>query len=397
MRIIVYVAAAIAVLAVVLWNTAFYTVRENQQALILQFGAAVHTVEKPGLGVLMPFVQSVLTFEKRILDVDVPAQEINMRGSQGRSTLTGGTDAAPAAAGQASNTIRIVVDAFGRYRITDPLKFYQALQTTQRAESQLQTSIQSTLREVLAGRPLSSLLSVQRIELMRQIRDQVNAEVREKYGIDVVDVRIRRAEVPPQNRASVFGAMRTQAEAQAAQIRAVGAQKSQEIRAQADAQATITIAEGTRDAAIIRGEGDAQRNEIFARAFGHDPQFFEFYRTMQAYQAALSGSDTTMVLTPDSEFLRLFNRGPDAASSANGPIDPVSIGLPAAPVSTTPAPAPAAVPVPVPEVTPPAPAETPAEAPVETPAEPAPEPAPAPAAPEPAPAAPATETPASGG
>lgn len=285
MRTLGIIAAAIVGGLLLLWNFVFFTVDQTEQALVVQFGSPQRVVTEPGLNVLIPFVQNVIYFEKRVLDLDAPSEEVT-----------------------SSDQKRLVVDAFARYRIVDPLKFYQTVNNTQLAEQRLSAILNSNIRVTLAGKTFQAVLSGQRAELMRLIRDQTNAEAA-GLGIQVVDVRIRRADLPQANSQAIFARMRTDRQKEAADIRAKGNQLSQEIRAEADKKSTIIIAEATKQAAIMRGEGDAQRNKIYAEAFSKDPDFFAFYRSMQAYTASMSGSDTTMVLSPNSEFFHFFKGG----------------------------------------------------------------------------------------
>ncbi len=314
MRTALIIVAGVVALLLIVWNFVFFTVAQNQQALVLQFGAPVRSVDQPGLGVLIPFVQNVVFFEKRLLDVDVPETEVNLAARRGAQAPADGGEAVSAAAGD--DNIRLVVDAFARYRIVDPLKFFQKLRDTTRANAQLQSSISSSLRAVMGGQPLQSVLSEQRVGLMNRIRDDVNARLRDENGIEVVDVRIRRADLPQANSRAVFDQMRANRQRVAAELRAEGQRTATEIRSEADKRAQITVANATRDANLTRGKGDSERNRIFAEAFGRDPAFFEFYRTMQAYSAGITGSDTTMVLSPTSDFFQYFQSGPGSAPLA---------------------------------------------------------------------------------
>lgn len=295
MRSLAIIAAAVIGGLLLLWNFVFFTVDQTEQALVVQFGSPQRVVTDPGLNVLIPFVQNVIYFEKRVLDLDAPSEEVT-----------------------SSDQKRLVVDAFARYRIVDPLKFYQTVNNTTLAEQRLSAILNSNIRVTLAGRTFQAVLSGQRAELMRIIRDQTNAEAA-SLGIEVVDVRIRRADLPQANSQAIFARMRTDRQKEAADIRAKGNQGSQEIRAEADKQATIIVAEATKKAAIMRGEGDGQRNKIYAEAFSQDPNFFAFYRSMQAYAASMSGTDTTMVLSLDSQFFSYFKAGAGKAPGAAPP------------------------------------------------------------------------------
>jgi membrane protease subunit HflC len=292
----------IAIAAVVVGYSAFYTVYQTQQALIVRLGQPVRVVTEPGLHVKMPFIDSVITFDKRILDLESPAQELI-----------------------ASDQKRLVVDAFARYRIVDLLKFYQTLGSIFGANSQLAIIMNSSLRRVLGEASFQEVVRDERAQLMARIREQVDREA-EVYGISVVDVRIRRADLPEQNSQAVYQRMQTERQREAAEFRAQGAQRGQEIRARADRDVTVLIAEATSKAEQTRGEGDAERNRIFADAFTRDKDFFSFYRSMQAYEAAFQHNDTRMLLKPESEFFRFF-----VAPGGNRPGTPGAATPPATP------------------------------------------------------------------
>jgi membrane protease subunit HflC len=269
-----------------------YMVNERQQALILRLGEPVGEVnasgnEDPGLHVKIPFVMDVLFFDKRNLEFDMNPEEI-----------------------QASDQVRLVVDAFLRYRITSPLRFYQTVRDERGAQSRLRSIMDDSLRGVIASIPSQDVISGQRAELMERVQTAVEAQVRRQdLGIEVVDVRILRADLPQQIAERVFQRMRSEREQRAAQIRAEGNQAAAEIQADADRQATIIRAEARRDAERLRGEGDARRNAIYAAAYGRDPEFFAFYRSMEAYDQAI-GDGTPIVIPPDSEFFEYFrNQG----------------------------------------------------------------------------------------
>ena len=262
--------------------SSFYSVYQTQQALVVRLGQPVRVVEDPGLHVKVPFIDSVITIDKRILDLEAPAQELI-----------------------ASDQKRLVVDAFARYRIVDALRYYQTLGSIAGANSQLTILLSSALRRVLGEVSFTHVVRDERAQLMARIREQVDREA-ETYGISVVDVRIRRADLPEQNSQAVYQRMQTERQREAAEFRAQGSQRSQEIRARADRDVTVLIAESTSRAEQTRGEGDAERNRIFADAYGRDTDFFSFYRSMQAYEAAFHHNDTRMLLKPDSDFFRFF-------------------------------------------------------------------------------------------
>jgi modulator of FtsH protease HflC len=229
-----------------------------------------------------PLIDSVISIDNRILDLEAPAQEVI-----------------------ASDQKRLVVDAFARYRINDPLRFYQTVSSIEGANSRLATLLVSALRRVLGEANFIEVVRDERPQLTQKMREQVDREAA-AFGIDVVDVRIRRADLPEQNSQAVYQRMQTERQREAAEFRAQGNQRSQEIRARADRDYTVLIADATSRAEQIRGEGDAERNRIFAEAFGRDADFFAFYRSMQALEAGLKHNDTRMLLKPDSEFFRYF-------------------------------------------------------------------------------------------
>lgn len=285
-----------------LWNFVFFVVDQREQALVVELGNAKRTVTEPGLYLMIPFVQNVVYFEKRILEIDAPATESLSKDQK-----------------------RVVVSAFARYRIVNPLLFYQAVNNISQAEQRIGTALSSNIRGALASRPFQALLSTDRNELMQAIRKGTNDEA-QSWGIEIVDVRIRRADLPQANSEAIFSRMKTARQKEAAEIRAKGDQAAQVIRAEADKKAAITIAEAQKQAEILRGQGDGERNRIYAEAYSKDPSFFEFYRSMQAYATSMSGTDTTMVLTPDSSFFRYFSQGanPSGAKTAAPPPAPAA-------------------------------------------------------------------------
>jgi membrane protease subunit HflC len=238
----------------------------------------------------------VISIDKRILDLENPAQEVI-----------------------ASDQKRLVVDAFARYRIKNALRFYQSIGTIQAANIQLTTLLNAALRRVLGEVTFIQVVRDEREGLMTRIREQLDREA-DGYGIQVVDVRIRRADLPEQNSQAVYKRMQTEREREAAEFRAQGGQKAQEIRSRADREATVIIADANAKAEQVRGEGDAERNRLFAEAYGKDADFFAFYRSMGAYEAGLKGNDTRFLLKPDSNFFRFFGNptGRPAAASASG-------------------------------------------------------------------------------
>jgi membrane protease subunit HflC len=285
------VALVLVLAALIVGYSSFFTVYQTQQALVVRLGNPVRVVSEPGLHVKLPFVDNVIAVDRRILDLEAPAQEVI-----------------------ASDQKRLVVDAFARYRIKDPLRFYQTLGSILGANSQLAILLNSALRRVLGEATFTHVVRDQRADLMARIRDLVDREAA-SYGIEVVDVRIRRADLPEQNSQAVYQRMQTERQREAAEFRAQGAQRGQEIRSRADREVTVLVAEATAKSEQIRGEGDSQRNQIFADAFTRDTDFFNFYRSMQAYEASLRHNDTRLLLKPDTNFFRYFN---DPAGKANG-------------------------------------------------------------------------------
>jgi membrane protease subunit HflC len=277
------VAAVLVVAALIIGYSSLFAVYQTQQALVVRLGQPVRVVNEPGLNVKVPFVDSVIVIDKRILDLEAPAQEVI-----------------------ASDQKRLVVDAFARYKIKDPLRFYQSLGSIQGANSQLTILLNSALRRVLGEATFTHVVRDQRAELMERILGLVDKEAG-GYGIQVVDVRIRRADLPEQNSQAVYQRMQTERQREAAEFRAQGAQRAQEIRSRADREVTVLVADATSKSEQIRGEGDATRNQIFADAFNQDPDFFAFYRSMQAYEASMKAGDTRLLLKPDTNFFRYFN------------------------------------------------------------------------------------------
>jgi len=279
-----------------------FIVRETEQALKLEFGKPVgDPIRDPGLYFKVPVVQTVDKFDKRILDLDTSPQEVI-----------------------ALDQKRLVVDAFARFRISQPLAFYQAVRTEQTARDRLGTFVDSAVRDTLASATFQEIVRDKREELMRRITEQVN-ERAQNLGIEVIDVRIKRSDLPEANSAAIYSRMQTERQQDAAEFRAEGNAAANRIRADADRQATVILAEANKQSELIRGEGDAQRNRIFAEAFGQDPDFFAFYRSMQAYEKGLGqGGETRMLLSPDSEFFRYFNN-PDGMTGGRGEA-PAKIG-----------------------------------------------------------------------
>jgi membrane protease subunit HflC len=297
--------AVLLLIAVVVGYSTFFTVDQTSQALVVRLGKPVRVITNPGLNIKIPFIDSVIYIDKRLLTVESPAQEV-IAANQNDTNL----DASLVA--QAGE--RLVVDAFARYRITDPRKFYQTIGPAG-ADPQLVLLLNSTLRRVLGDATLIDVVRNKREQLMAQMRDQLDQAASE-FGINVVDVRIRRADFPEQNSQAVYKRMQTERQREAAEFRAQGAQKAQEIRAKADRDVTVIIAQANSQAEITRGQGDAESNAIYAQAFGQDPSFFAFYRSMRAYQSSMKGGNTNLVLGPNLDFFRYFGN-----QSGAGPVE----------------------------------------------------------------------------
>lgn len=276
-----------------------FTVPQTRQALVVRLGEPRQVYTDPGLHFKYPLIESVIYIDNRILDLENSAQEVI-----------------------ASDQKRLVVDAFARYRVRDVLMFYQTVGSIDGANSRLSTQLNSALRRVLGEATLTHVVRDDRATLMARVREQVDREA-QAFGIQVVDVRIRRADLPEQNSQAVYQRMITERQREAAEFRANGSQRSQEIRAKADRDVTILLAEATSTSEQTRGQGDAERNRIFAEAYGKDPDFFAFYRSMQAYEAGLRSSDTRMVIRPDSEFFRFFG-DPSGKRHPGAPGSPTS-------------------------------------------------------------------------
>jgi membrane protease subunit HflC len=280
--------------AIILVLASTFKVKEAQQGILLQFGDPRIVVKDPGLNFKTPFVQNVEYFDKRILEFDARSEEVILGDQK-----------------------RLVVDAFLRYKIVDPLRFFQSVGSEDVANNRLSAILSSSIRQVLGKVPLVTVLSGERATLMRDIRTIVNGQAL-GFGVDVVDVRIRRADLPEENSQAIFRRMQTEREREAKEFRAQGEQEAQIIRARAERERTVLLAEAKRDAEITRGEGDGEAARIFADAFKRDPEFFAFFRSLQAYREALRQGDTTMVLSPESEFFRYFNETAVKGNDATG-------------------------------------------------------------------------------
>ena len=260
----------------------FFTVKEINQAIVLQFGDPKRVIAEPGLQVKIPFIQNVVFIDRRILSLDPQPEEVI-----------------------ASDQKRLIVDAYARFKIVDPLKFYISVGDERVARSRLATIINSRLRSVLGTQSLATLLSEDRAKQMAIIQEGVNVEAK-KFGILIIDVRIKRADLPQANSEAIYKRMQTEREREAKEFRARGAEMAVTITSTADKEVTVLLANAKKKSEIMKGEGDGQRNKIFANAFGKDPEFFSFYRAMQAYETALIGGDTSLILSPDSDFFKFF-------------------------------------------------------------------------------------------
>ena len=259
-----------------------FTVKEINQAIVLQFGDPKKVIAEPGLQVKIPFIQNVVFIDRRILSLDPAPEEVI-----------------------ASDQKRLIVDAYARFKIVDPLKFYISVGDERVARSRLATIINSRLRSVLGTQSLATLLSEDRAKQMAIIQEGVNVEAK-KFGITIIDVRIKRADLPQANSEAIYKRMQTEREREAKEFRARGAEMAVTITSTADKEVTVLLANAKKQSEIMKGEGDGQRNKIFANAFGKDPEFFSFYRAMQAYEKALIGGETSLILSPDSDFFKFF-------------------------------------------------------------------------------------------
>ncbi len=271
------------VLGVIAYQSLF-VVQEINQAIVLQFGDPKKLITKPGLQVKIPFIQNVVFLDRRILSLDPQPEEVI-----------------------ASDQKRLIVDAYARFKIVDPLKFYISVGDERVARSRLATIINSRLRSVLGTQSLSTLLSEDRTKQMAIIQEGVNTEA-EGFGITIIDVRIKRADLPQANSEAIYKRMQTEREREAKEFRAKGAEMAVTITSTADKEVTVILANAKKQSEIMKGEGDGKRNKIFADAFGRDPNFFSFYRAMQAYEKALIGGDTSLILSPDSDFFKFFGK-----------------------------------------------------------------------------------------
>lgn len=292
-RLLAFAGGVLVILGVVAMSSLF-TVNQTESGLLLQFGRPVRVIERPGLEVKLPFVQNVVLFDKRLLDVEPPPEEVI-----------------------AADQKRAIVDTYTRYRIVNPLLFYQTVGNEEAVRARLTVMVSSSMRQVIGKVPLSALLSAQRAPIMQKIRDEVHAAAK-SFGIEVVDTRIRRVDLPVQNSEAIYARMNSERQQQAALYRAEGSQEAATVRANADRDVTVILADAQRDAQTLRGQGDASATAIYAKAYGQDEQFFAFYRSLQAYRDALAGKETSFVLSPTGNFFRFF-QGPAGVGAAAAP------------------------------------------------------------------------------
>ena len=283
MKIPKFLIPAIVLIGVIMFQAAFI-VKEIDQAIVLQFGNPKKIITEAGLKFKLPFIQNVVFIDKRILNLDNAPEEVI-----------------------AADQKRLIVDAFARFQIVDPLKFYISVGNERVARSRLSTIINSRIRGVLGTQELSTLLSKERAKQMAIIQNDVNEEAK-SFGIKIVDVRIKRADLPQANSEAIYKRMQTERQREAKEFRAEGAEIAAKITSTADKDVTVLLANANKQSQIFKGEGDGQRNKIFAEAYGKDPEFFGFYRAMQAYETALIGGDTSLILSPDSDFFKFFGK-----------------------------------------------------------------------------------------
>lgn len=278
--------AALVVIAIVV-NSSLFTVYQTQRVLIAQFGKVVNTIESPGLHAKIPFVQDVITFDRRLLNVELPGEEVILGDQR-----------------------RLIVDSFTVFRITDPLKFYQAVGPNPDAiKGRLNSIVTSSLRRVMGKNSLLDVLSADRERIMSTIREQVNTDMA-NFGVSIEDVRIRRADLPVENTQAILTRMQSERQRIAAQARAEGAEASARIKADAELERTVLLADARAKSDKLRGEGEAEATRRYAEAFNKDPKFFGIWRTLQAYRDVFDAGGARLVLTPDNEFLHYLQAAP---------------------------------------------------------------------------------------
>ncbi|MBI2254352.1 MAG: protease modulator HflC [Proteobacteria bacterium] len=289
----VIVLAIIAVLVVVLAYSSTFVVQQAESAIVLRFGNPQAVIDEPGLKLKVPIADQVILLDRRVLNFDAPAQELLTRDQK-----------------------RVVISAFVRYQITNSLKFYQVGRTYSNAESQIRSVLGSTLRSVIGNVALADTLTPKRADIMRQIHTELTRQAAEPYGIKIVDVRFKRVDLPAQNSDAVFNSMRKQRAQEAARIRAEGAREARQKTAEADKERVVKLADARKQSEILRGQADGQAIKIYNEAFGRDPAFFDFYRSLQAMQDGLKGDTTTYVGPPSGDFFRFFGNDLGKAAPA---------------------------------------------------------------------------------
>jgi len=288
---ILAIVGVVVVAAGILLTSSFFVVDQTEQALVLQLGEVRRVIREPGLNMKRPFIENVVYYDKRVLDFEPPPEEVIV-----------------------SDQKRLVVDSYTRYAISNPLQFYQTAGNEAGMRARLSALVSGSLRRVLGSVTLNDILSEKRAAIMRQIRDDVAAEAK-PFGITVVDVRLRRADLPVENSEAIYARMQSEREQQARQYRGEGAEAAQNVRANAERERTVILADAQRDGQRVRGDGDARAVKTYGDAFGQDKQFFAFYRSLQAYREALNGRDTSFVLSPEGHFFRFFGGWPGAAGA----------------------------------------------------------------------------------
>jgi len=285
--------AAIVIVLVVVGLSVPFIIYQTEQAIVLQFGDPIRVQDRPGLDVKLPW-QSVITYDKRVLDFDLPAARVT-----------------------AADQKPMIVDAYARFRIADPLLFYKTVGTESAARTRMTPIMAGSVRNIISTVDLADVVSGKREITMQRIREQVNDQTK-GFGIAITDVRLRRADLPEENSKAIYARMKSDREREAAQFRADGDRLAAEIKADADRQRIEILAEAQKQAQILRGQGDADSIKIYADAFGKDKDFFAFYRSLEAYRNALAGNDTTFLLSPDGDFFRYFGAAPRGAAGAGG-------------------------------------------------------------------------------
>lgn len=295
------ITAVVAVVALVLGYFSAFVVNQKQSALVLQFGEAKRVLTKPGLNWRWPIIESVVYLDNRVLNFESPPQEFVLGDQK-----------------------RVVISSFVRYQITDPLTFYRVGKSTLIAEGSIRSVLQSTLQQKLGDTAMTNILSPQRAQLMADVKSELTDRAAAPYGIQIIDVRFKAVDLPPQNSEAVYNQMRSQRAQEAAGIRADGQRRAAGVRAEADKERVVTLAEARRQASILRGEGDAEATKIYNDAYGRDAAFFDFYRSMQAMRDGLTGDNTTFVGAPTGDFFRFFDRDPDGKIPAPKTENPAS-------------------------------------------------------------------------